>query len=67
MKTLGISALTLGAVALMLALSDTPAQAAGSAGSPHQFCHWFKQQAMNTGDEYWWWRWRRCIRGNYWD
>jgi hypothetical protein len=31
------------------------------------YCHWFKQKAMQTRDEYWWDRWRRCMRGDFWD
>jgi hypothetical protein len=26
-------------------------------------CHWFLKQAMNTSDEYWWYRYRSCMRG----
>jgi len=31
------------------------------------YCHWYLQQARKTGDEYWWDRWRRCLRGDDWD
>ena len=31
------------------------------------YCGWFRQQARNTGDEYWWDRWRRCMRGDFWE
>ena len=31
------------------------------------YCHWYKQLAMNTGEERWWDKWRRCMRGDYWD
>ena len=31
------------------------------------YCHWFLQQHRNTGDEYWWDRWRQCMRGDFWE
>jgi hypothetical protein len=40
---------------------------AGDFGGNHAYCQWYKQKAMNTGDEYWWARWRRCLRGYDWD
>lgn len=40
---------------------------AGDWGGNAAYCQWYKQQAMNTGDEYWWDRWRRCMRGDFWD
>ena len=58
------------AVAALLALtaleSVDEARANDKSGNA-AYCHWYKQLAMNTGDEQWWARWRRCIRGNYWD
>jgi hypothetical protein len=69
MSTIRTRALVIAAALLGLTLSMAPAEAreGSSKGSPHQFCHWYKQQAMNTGEELWWWRWRECIRGRYWD
>lgn len=63
-----MTALTV-AAALALTAVATAAEASGRGGkgSPHQWCHWYKQQAMSTGSEQWWWRWRKCIRGWYWD
>ena len=43
------------------------ATARGGFGSYSAYCHWYKQLAMNTGDDYWWGRWRRCMRGNDWN
>jgi hypothetical protein len=28
-------------------------------------CKEYKQKAMSTGEEYWWRRWRHCLKG--WD
>ncbi len=60
MILMAVSAAALGVLAL-----QSEAQATGRGGhGQHQFCHWYKQKAMSTGDEYWWERWRRCIRYN---
>jgi len=59
------------AAAALLALTVLyPAREAGAeaeAGGNAMYCHWYRQQARNTGDEYWWDRWRRCMRGDYWE
>ena len=65
------SRMILVAAAALLALSTAsgavkPAVAGYESGNG-AYCHWFKQKAMRTGDEYWWDRWRRCMRGNLWD
>jgi hypothetical protein len=60
----------LAAAAAMLVLTSFGAANEASArnyGGNHAFCQWYKQKAMNTGDEYWWARWRRCMSGWYWD
>ena len=65
------SKIILVAAAATLALSaasDSASQAvAGYESGNGAYCLWFKQKAMRTGDEYWWDRWRRCMRGNLWD
>lgn len=63
---LAVSALALGAFALAALQSDAQATGRGGGGgqSQHQFCHWYKQKAMSTADEYWWHRWRRCMRNH---
>ena len=57
-------------LAAMLAVAAlgtaSEANAADKTGN-HAYCQWFKQLAMNTGDDYWWDRWRRCMRGDFWD
>lgn len=58
------------AVAAILAL--TALEPVGEAGAGDKngnaaYCHWYRQLAMNTGEERWWAKWRRCIRGDYWD
>jgi hypothetical protein len=64
---------TLAAAAALFALTafDGAAEAREASGfgsNPQMaYCHWYKQKAMNTGDEYWWWRWRQCIRGWDWN
>jgi hypothetical protein len=57
------------AVALIgLATFDAASEAkAGDESSNAAYCHWYWQQARKTGDEYWWDRWRRCLRGDDWD
>jgi hypothetical protein len=59
------------AAAALLALTvfdaGKSASTAGDFGGNHAYCQWYKQKAMNTGDEYWWARWRRCLRGYDWD
>lgn len=57
------------AVALMaLTTFDAATGArAGDESTNAAYCHWYRQLAMNTGDEYWWDRWRRCLRGDDWD
>ena len=67
MNSIRIAGLALALSTFALVMSETPAMARGSFGSPHQWCHWYKQKAMSTGQEIWWVRWRKCIRGNYWD
>lgn len=39
----------------------------GGMGSAHQWCHWYKQQAMGLGTDAAWARWRQCLRGRYGD
>jgi len=62
---------TLLAAAALLALTAlytaNEATAGFEAGGNAAYCHWFRQQARNTGDEYWWDRWRRCMRGDFWE
>lgn len=41
--------------------------AASDYGGNHAYCLWYKQKAMSTGEEYWWTRWRLCLRGYDWD
>lgn len=61
-----LAACAIAAAFLALAFSPQPAHATGGGGNSQiQFCYWYKQQAMNTGDEYWWRRWRTCIRGGW--
>ncbi len=49
------------------ALLPTASQAgAGNHNNEIDSCGWYRQQAMNTHDEYWWWRFRKCMRGNDW-
>ena len=36
---------------------------AGGRDNDAGYCYWFLKQAMNTGDEYWWYRYRSCMRG----
>jgi hypothetical protein len=60
------------AVALiaLIALSTLDAASGAKAGDESTnaaYCHWYWQQAMKTRDEYWWDRWRRCLRGDDWD
>jgi hypothetical protein len=57
------------AVALIgLATFDAASEAkAGDKSVNAAYCHWYWQQARTTGDEYWRDRWRRCLRGDYWD
>jgi hypothetical protein len=31
------------------------------------YCYWYLQKAKNTGEKYWWDRWRRCLHGDDWD
>lgn len=38
---------------------------AGGDRSQHDYCHYLKQKAMWTGDDFWWSEWRRCIRGDW--
>ena len=53
---------------LALAMIDAAGVAKASDRSTNAaYCHWYRQQAMNTGDEYWWDRWRRCLSGDDWD
>jgi hypothetical protein len=64
------SRIILVAAAALLALaafeSGNEAMAGVRSGNA-AYCQWYKQQAMKTGDEYWWNRWRRCMRGDFWD
>jgi hypothetical protein len=56
------------AVALIgLATFGAASEAKADDWSDAAYCHWYLQQARNTGDEYWWDRWRRCLRGDDWD
>jgi hypothetical protein len=60
------SAVALGALALSALQSEGQAtgRGGGAGQSQHQLCFWYKQRAMSTGDEHWWYRWRRCIRNH---
>ena len=64
-KTILVAAAALFAAVTFIGAGEANAHGGFGGGSP--YCHWYKQQAMNTGDDYWWGRWRRCIRGDYWD
>ena len=60
-----VAAMALCAMALTALQSEASATGRGGGGlSQHQFCHWYRQKAMSTGDEHWWSRWRRCIRNH---
>ena len=54
-------------LALTVFESRSNVSVAGDYGGNHAYCLWYKQKAMSTGDEYWWARWRRCLRGYDWD
>ena len=58
MKQLLVFAMLVFAAASFSAIAN-----AGPAGasSAYQFCHYYKQKAMWTGDQYWWARWRHCL------
>ena len=64
-----MSRTALAIIALVLAasaLQSVQSEAAGRGGREQNdvaYCNWFRQQAMNTGDEYWWYRYRSCLRG----
>lgn len=58
--------LAAGAALLALTMLDA-AEARAGWNSNAAYCHWYRQQAWNTGDPYWWGRWRRCMRGWDWD
>jgi hypothetical protein len=64
------SKIILVAAAAMFALTTFDAGGQAQAGiktGDGAYCHWYRQKAMSTGSEYWWDRWRRCVRGDYWD
>jgi hypothetical protein len=63
------STLIVATAAAMIALSMFEATEARAVdfGGNGAYCHWYMQQAWNSGDEYWWDRWRRCLRGDDWD
>ena len=54
-------------IAIVIAANALPsAQSPAHAGNRQNdagYCYWFMKQAMNTGDEYWWYRYRSCMRG----
>jgi hypothetical protein len=56
-----LTALVLAATALQSLESEAGGR--GREQNDVAYCNWFRQQAMNTGDEYWWFRYRSCVRG----
>lgn len=62
-RTILVAAAALFALTTLDGASEASARNGFGGSSP--YCHWYRQKAMNTGEEYWWGRWRQCIRG--WD
>jgi hypothetical protein len=51
----------------LTALSIPDKAGAGDETGDGAYCLWYKLQAMKSGEEYWWDRWRRWLRGDDWD
>ena len=58
-------ALLAATVVLGIAIPAGGAQAKEAFGSIHHVCHWYKQQAMATGDDAAWRRFYACQRGRW--
>lgn len=61
-KVILVAAAALFAQLVLGAANDASARDYSGNGA---YCLWYKQKAMSTRDEYWWARWRQCMRG--WD
>jgi hypothetical protein len=62
--TMALAALAVAVLALSVLGTEANATGRGGSNSQHQLCFWYKQKAMSTGEEYWWARWRACIRNH---
>jgi hypothetical protein len=58
------------AAALLVATALPAVSAAGDHGggggaslARQAYCQEYRQRALGTGEEYWWSRWRLCMRG----
>jgi hypothetical protein len=61
------SKFALAVAAALLAATALPAVSAanghGGGIARQAYCQEYRQRAESTGEEYWWSRWRQCMRG----